>query len=303
MRRILSRNLFKHIGVFGGNPPSHASLTGRHSVFALNFYRKSTSDRTNMDLSDMRKKYKGDEEVSGLQMTWISCVRAKYTQWYNLTHSPVCVTARLWWCKSSNAAACALFNLTWVCRCVFVLPRCFRPWLLKSSASQCVHVVFLHSALRRASLCLWTRLNSLEAGSIKPPSALKLERQTLCALPPPPSRWQQLLKWKCWFLVSFLMSDVSLVSACAETDVLLLVWSSWRVTATKVSDSSPTTRAERAASWWVTALSQQHLGSLWPYVTWNPPQRLSNHCFKLTLSLHNLTVIYSHERLNSRCNR
>lgn len=70
MRRILSTNLFRHIDIFDTSPPPHASSTvGRLSAFTLNFYRKSTSDRTNMDLSDMRKKYKCDEEVSCIQRT------------------------------------------------------------------------------------------------------------------------------------------------------------------------------------------------------------------------------------------
>ncbi|XP_030255938.1 pyridoxine-5'-phosphate oxidase [Sparus aurata] len=63
MRRILSTAVLRHIGLLGTIPPSHASLTaGQQRVFALNFYRKSTSDGTTMDLSDMRKKYKGDED-------------------------------------------------------------------------------------------------------------------------------------------------------------------------------------------------------------------------------------------------
>lgn len=66
MRRILSTAVLRHIGLLGTIPPSHASLTaGQQRVFALNFYRKSTIDGTTMDLSDMRKKYKGDEDVSG----------------------------------------------------------------------------------------------------------------------------------------------------------------------------------------------------------------------------------------------
>ncbi|XP_042371185.1 pyridoxine-5'-phosphate oxidase-like, partial [Plectropomus leopardus] len=65
MRRILSVNfLLKwQIGLFARNPPVHASVTaGQHRVCALNLCRKSSSERANMDLSDMRKKYKGDEE-------------------------------------------------------------------------------------------------------------------------------------------------------------------------------------------------------------------------------------------------
>ncbi|XP_060884429.1 pyridoxine-5'-phosphate oxidase [Labrus mixtus] len=63
MRRKLSVDLLRCIGVFSGIPPSHASLTaGNKNVFLQSFSRKSTSDGSTMDLSDMRKKYKGDEE-------------------------------------------------------------------------------------------------------------------------------------------------------------------------------------------------------------------------------------------------
>nr|XP_020505468.1 pyridoxine-5'-phosphate oxidase isoform X1 [Labrus bergylta] len=63
MRRILRVDLLRCIGVFSGNPPSHASLTAVHkNAFLQSFSRKSTSDSSTMDLSDMRKKYKADEE-------------------------------------------------------------------------------------------------------------------------------------------------------------------------------------------------------------------------------------------------
>ncbi|XP_034564533.1 pyridoxine-5'-phosphate oxidase [Notolabrus celidotus] len=63
MRRILSTSLLRFNGVFRGNPPSEVSLTaGKRRALVLNFNCKSTSDHTTMDLSDMRKKYKGDEE-------------------------------------------------------------------------------------------------------------------------------------------------------------------------------------------------------------------------------------------------
>ncbi|KAM8837618.1 pyridoxine-5'-phosphate oxidase isoform 2-T2 [Spinachia spinachia] len=55
MRRILSTSLLVLTRVFGRNPSSRAS-------FAVNFCCKSSSERPTMDLSDMRKKYKGDEE-------------------------------------------------------------------------------------------------------------------------------------------------------------------------------------------------------------------------------------------------
>ncbi|KAM9716893.1 pyridoxine-5'-phosphate oxidase isoform 1-T1 [Menidia menidia] len=63
MRRILSATLLRHFSLFGRNLPSQVSLTvGGQSVFSLDFCRKSTTDSNNMDLSNMRKKYKGDEE-------------------------------------------------------------------------------------------------------------------------------------------------------------------------------------------------------------------------------------------------
>ncbi|KAF3853930.1 hypothetical protein F7725_014618 [Dissostichus mawsoni] len=63
MRRILSANLLlRQSSLFLRNPRSHASLTaGQQRVCARNFCWKSSSADTNMDLSNMRKKYKGDE--------------------------------------------------------------------------------------------------------------------------------------------------------------------------------------------------------------------------------------------------
>ncbi|KAM4526551.1 pyridoxine-5'-phosphate oxidase [Fundulus heteroclitus] len=63
MRRILSTSLLRHFTLFGRNPCSRIDLTvGGRSVLALRFCSKTTSDRSDMDLSNMRKKYKGDEE-------------------------------------------------------------------------------------------------------------------------------------------------------------------------------------------------------------------------------------------------
>ncbi|XP_061565346.1 pyridoxine-5'-phosphate oxidase [Cololabis saira] len=63
MSRILSTNVLRHFSVFGVKLPSHVSLAaGNQGVFALNLCRTSTTDSTSMDLSNMRKKYKGDEE-------------------------------------------------------------------------------------------------------------------------------------------------------------------------------------------------------------------------------------------------
>ncbi|XP_014839405.1 PREDICTED: pyridoxine-5'-phosphate oxidase [Poecilia mexicana] len=63
MRRILSVSLLRHFSPFGRNYPSRTSLSvGARGAFALNFCSKTTSDGNTMDLSNMRKKYRGDEE-------------------------------------------------------------------------------------------------------------------------------------------------------------------------------------------------------------------------------------------------
>lgn len=68
MRRILSGTVLRNIGLFNSNLSSSVtSSVARLSVFEPHSHRKLTSERTNMDLSDMRKKYKGDEEVSCIQ--------------------------------------------------------------------------------------------------------------------------------------------------------------------------------------------------------------------------------------------
>ncbi|KAA8581217.1 hypothetical protein FQN60_002798 [Etheostoma spectabile] len=67
MRRILSANFLRQIGLFRKNPPCRGSLTaGQRRGCALSFCRKSSSDLTNMDLSNMRKKYKGDEDANAM---------------------------------------------------------------------------------------------------------------------------------------------------------------------------------------------------------------------------------------------
>ncbi|TMS21863.1 Pyridoxine-5'-phosphate oxidase [Larimichthys crocea] len=50
--------------LFCARPPSRDSLlsAGRRTVHALILHRKSTSDRASMDLSCMRKEYRGDEQ-------------------------------------------------------------------------------------------------------------------------------------------------------------------------------------------------------------------------------------------------
>lgn len=73
MRRKLSGYVavyyvLRNIGLFNSNLPSLVSSSvARLNVFELHSHRQLTSDRTNMDLSDMRKKYKGDEEVSAFK--------------------------------------------------------------------------------------------------------------------------------------------------------------------------------------------------------------------------------------------
>ncbi|XP_039992216.1 pyridoxine-5'-phosphate oxidase isoform X2 [Xiphias gladius] len=63
MRRILSANLLRYFSLFGSNPPCRVPLTaGQQAAFAPHLCRKSTTRGPSMDLSDMRKKYKGDEE-------------------------------------------------------------------------------------------------------------------------------------------------------------------------------------------------------------------------------------------------
>lgn len=85
---------------------------------------------------------------------------------------------------------------------------------------------FVHSALRRISSSLWTQSSNLGIGLIKPQSALKLERQMQCALPPPQSKDHRLPKIKLLVnLHSFVQAKVSLVSVCSGTDGHLLEWS------------------------------------------------------------------------------
>lgn len=66
MRRILSVSLLRHFSLFGRNHPSRISLSvGERGAFARNFCSKTISDGSTMDLSNMRKKYRGEQEVSG----------------------------------------------------------------------------------------------------------------------------------------------------------------------------------------------------------------------------------------------
>lgn len=95
MRRILSTNLLGSISLFGKDPVCFASATaGQQTTFTPNFCRRSTIDNRSMDLSDMRKKYKAQEEASIIQKTR---VKVENTGFFHLMQCPVCVTARLWW--------------------------------------------------------------------------------------------------------------------------------------------------------------------------------------------------------------
>uniref|UniRef100_A0A1A8JR40 pyridoxal 5'-phosphate synthase n=1 Tax=Nothobranchius kuhntae TaxID=321403 RepID=A0A1A8JR40_NOTKU len=61
MRRILSTNLLRRFIFFDRNLPFSSPLSAvKQGAFVLNLCRKASSD--SMDLSNMRKKYKGDEE-------------------------------------------------------------------------------------------------------------------------------------------------------------------------------------------------------------------------------------------------
>ncbi|XP_037547179.1 pyridoxine-5'-phosphate oxidase [Nematolebias whitei] len=63
MRRILS-TIIRHFGLLDRNLPSshNCQSVGERSVVGLNFCSKKASERSRMDLSNMRKKYKADEE-------------------------------------------------------------------------------------------------------------------------------------------------------------------------------------------------------------------------------------------------
>ncbi|XP_034414696.1 pyridoxine-5'-phosphate oxidase [Cyclopterus lumpus] len=76
MRRALGATLPGQIGAFGRNPPSRASR-------AQNLCRKPSSERTNMDLSDMRKKYKGAEECfEESQLVSLDPIK-QFGDWFN----------------------------------------------------------------------------------------------------------------------------------------------------------------------------------------------------------------------------
>lgn len=63
MRRTLSVNVSRCIGYLF-NPVPAALTAERVRGFQVNLHRAFAEKPPNMDLSNMRKKYKGDEEVS-----------------------------------------------------------------------------------------------------------------------------------------------------------------------------------------------------------------------------------------------
>lgn len=68
MWRMLSTNSLRSFSVFGRNLPSLVSLTvSQQRALTLSLCSKSTSGSRSMDLSDMRKKYKAEEEVRSIQ--------------------------------------------------------------------------------------------------------------------------------------------------------------------------------------------------------------------------------------------
>lgn len=74
MRRTLSVNVSRCIGYLF-NPVPAALTAERVRGFQVNLHRAFAEKPPNMDLSNMRKKYKGDEEVSScktsiLPVTW-----------------------------------------------------------------------------------------------------------------------------------------------------------------------------------------------------------------------------------------
>lgn len=78
MRRILSTDLLRHLRLFSRNLSPQISLPAvKRGAFALNLSRKSTTDSASMDLSNMRKKYKGDEEVSSSRTSQSAADRFK----------------------------------------------------------------------------------------------------------------------------------------------------------------------------------------------------------------------------------
>lgn len=86
MRRILSASLLRHFSLFGRIPLCRIGPTEqKRSPFYLNFCNKTTSNGGDMDLSNMRKKYKGDEEVS--------CIQSRGGQWC------WAIKAAVWRCK------------------------------------------------------------------------------------------------------------------------------------------------------------------------------------------------------------
>lgn len=80
MRRILSTIILRHICFIGGNLPSRATrIVGLPRVFTSKY-----CSGTSMDLSNMRKRYKGDLEV---RHCWVTCVGIQCIESCNWSHS------------------------------------------------------------------------------------------------------------------------------------------------------------------------------------------------------------------------
>lgn len=74
MRVTLSVNVLRCIDYLF-NPVPAALTGGRVRGFQVNLQRTFAAKPPNMDLSNMRKKYKGDEEVSGCQTSILPVAR------------------------------------------------------------------------------------------------------------------------------------------------------------------------------------------------------------------------------------
>lgn len=81
MRRTLSVNVSRCIS-YSFYPVLAARTAARVQGVRVDLHRKLATEPPNMDLSSMRKKYKGDEEVSGCQSSRFPCDKV-----YNVTNN------------------------------------------------------------------------------------------------------------------------------------------------------------------------------------------------------------------------
>lgn len=284
MRRILSVSVLSVSRCIGClfYPVPTARTAERVRGIQVNLQRTFAAEPPNMDLSNMRKKYKGDEEVSGCRTSGLPVSRFIMSHKINL-HSSVRKPARsnVPTVYSSCKCCSGSEETRWTdVRLVPAVEFQSRSHQLRKKAKQtidcvafsvhsapsnwpigfCLIFVFLllffccflffvpTSALKRANSLLWTQLNSLEIGLMRPQSAQKLERPTLCASPLQQSK-QRTTQW-CHSGFSSVLQYISFLP-WEEMDGRLHAWSSWKVTAMKASASSPTTKAEKVLSWWV----------------------------------------------------